>query len=486
MCRPLQTHGHEVNREGVSVHLHVHGFRPYFYAVKPSGEARESIIQSTPNCKCPLTARDNLVQLVQPNFLYQLGTCKSCIHGLVRSHTVSWFCATLLVSALCNRHVVQIGELQTLCGHVHCEWLVAPESPACSEKYCNACWWWSHAELNLQWWFLGHLWELAESTWLHDLKKSSREHRLVLMLACHAWIVLCAVMMEVLSPGKISSCCKKQSPDLEHWAKSGHNYFWDDLSYGSIHIINHIVFLLSNLLRHLQRDENLLIKFIEFAGCCRSSRGRLVSWLELIMDGGVFLLFSFFLVASFAGTTGGGRANAVHVLPAEFGEVLESCDAARKADSVDELERAQQWKKPRVKGFVSHGFQTGSYWGRVQLVQKVTSTSSKCSVHPSYSAIGCPLQAYHCGTWIIFQVNYIICFCRLPVPERVPRLLNGNAICIDLRTDWTQVQHKNGESCSQRVGEGRSSPRWHQVAVTGGSPFVGTQTGTWKKVDLCF
>jgi|Cyp2metagenome_2_1107375.scaffolds.fasta_scaffold330746_1 hypothetical protein len=60
------------------------------------------------------------------------------------------------------------------------------------------------------------------------------------------------------------------------------------------------------------------------------------------MDGGVFLLFSFFLVASFAGTTGGGRANAVHVLPAEFGEVLESCDAARKADSVDELERAQQ------------------------------------------------------------------------------------------------------------------------------------------------
>ena len=60
------------------------------------------------------------------------------------------------------------------------------------------------------------------------------------------------------------------------------------------------------------------------------------------MDGGVFLLFSFFLVASFAGTAGGGRANAVHVLPAEFGEVLESCDAARKADSVDELERAQQ------------------------------------------------------------------------------------------------------------------------------------------------
>eukprot|EP00435_Cladocopium_sp_Y103_P063603 s567_g25.t1 len=29
---------HGVNREGASVHLHVHGFRPYFYAVKPSGE----------------------------------------------------------------------------------------------------------------------------------------------------------------------------------------------------------------------------------------------------------------------------------------------------------------------------------------------------------------------------------------------------------------------------------------------------------------
>eukprot|EP00438_Fugacium_kawagutii_P002893 Skav223704 [mRNA] locus=scaffold2379:19449:22623:+ [translate_table: standard] len=29
---------HGVNREGASVHLHVHGFRPYFYAVKPTEE----------------------------------------------------------------------------------------------------------------------------------------------------------------------------------------------------------------------------------------------------------------------------------------------------------------------------------------------------------------------------------------------------------------------------------------------------------------
>ena len=55
-----------------------------------------------------------------------------------------------------------------------------------------------------------------------------------------------------------------------------------------------------------------------------------------------FRYFHFFLLASVAGTTGGGRANAVHVLPAEFGEVPESCDAAWKTDSVDELERAQQ------------------------------------------------------------------------------------------------------------------------------------------------